>query len=351
MLFGLALGMLSIVKLLDMGFFAVLARPFDPLLDWQLLDDAMTVLAGSIGALPAIGALAVAVTISTALIIYVTRSVQHLSRLVVRHNATAARAVVVLAVTWLTCAMFAIQIVPGVPIAVEASALYLHTRAHLAGTGAQDRQSVSTDAGADAFENTPATDLLTALEGKDVIVAFVESYGRDAVEDPEFASPVGCCARRWRSSTRGGRIRVPECLSDLTDRRGQQLARARHLAFRLMDRQPAALRRPSFQPPVDPHQRLQPRGMAHGRRHARQRLSLARKRVPRLPPGLWRRGDGVSGPPIQLGHHARPVHPVQVRTHRALSSGPPTSDGRDHTGLEPRALGAHPTTRRLERRR
>ena len=190
MLFGLALGMLSIVKLLDMGFFAVLARPFDPLLDWQLLDDAMTVLAGSIGALPAIGALAVAVTISTALIIYVTRSVQHLSRLVVRHNATAARSVVVLAVTWLTCAMFAIQIVPGVPIAVEVSALYLHTRTHLAGAGAQDRQSVSANAGADAFENTPATDLLTGLEGKDVIVAFVESYGRDAVEDPEFASPV-----------------------------------------------------------------------------------------------------------------------------------------------------------------
>jgi hypothetical protein len=29
------------------------------------------------------------------------------------------------------------------------------------------------------------------LEGKDVILAFVESYGRDAVEDPEFASQVG----------------------------------------------------------------------------------------------------------------------------------------------------------------
>ena len=34
-------------------------------------------------------------------------------------------------------------------------------------------------------------DLLTALRGKDVVIAFVESYGRDAVEDPEFASQVG----------------------------------------------------------------------------------------------------------------------------------------------------------------
>ena len=37
---------------------------------------------------------------------------------------------------------------------------------------------------------TPSDELLTALRGKDVIVAFVESYGRVAVEDPEFAPQV-----------------------------------------------------------------------------------------------------------------------------------------------------------------
>jgi hypothetical protein len=191
-LLGLALGLLSLVKLLDMGFFAVLARPFDPLLDWRLLDDAMRFLAGAIGAGPAIGSLAVAITLSTALVIFMTRSVQHLSRLVVRHNSAAARAVVVVAVPWLTCAMLAIQIVPGVPIAVEASAAYLRTRAQPTGTGGpHDRQSIAAAASADAFQNTPAKDLLAALRGKDVIIAFVESYGRDAVEDPEFAAQIG----------------------------------------------------------------------------------------------------------------------------------------------------------------
>ncbi|HET9780099.1 MAG TPA: CDP-alcohol phosphatidyltransferase family protein [Propionibacteriaceae bacterium] len=191
-LLGLALGLLSLVKLLDMGFFAVLARPFDPLLDWRLLDDAMRFLAGAIGAGPAIGSLAVAITLSTALVIFMTQSVQHLSRLVVRHNSAAARAVVVVAVPWLTCAMLAIQIVPGVPIAVEASAAYLRTRAQPTGTGGpHDRQSIAAAASADAFQNTPAKDLLAALRGKDVIIAFVESYGRDAVEDPEFAAQIG----------------------------------------------------------------------------------------------------------------------------------------------------------------
>jgi hypothetical protein len=190
-LVGLALGLLSIVKLLDMGFFAVLARPFHPLLDWTLLDDAMRFLAGAIGAGPAIGSLAVAITLSTALVIFITRSVQHLSRLVVRHNSAAARAVVVLAVPWLTCAMLAIQVVPGVPIAVEASTAYLHTRSHSTGAGPPDRQSIATEVSADAFQDIPTKDLLAALRGKDVIIAFVESYGRDAVEDPEFAPQVG----------------------------------------------------------------------------------------------------------------------------------------------------------------
>jgi hypothetical protein len=190
-LFGVALGLLAIMKLLDTGFFAVLDRPFDPALDWMLLDDAMRFLAGSIGPVPAIGSLAAAVAMGTALVIFTTRSVQHLAHLVVRRNAVAARAVVVLAGLWLTCAMLGSQIVPGVPVAAEGSAVYLQHHHRPARPALQDRQAVPADAGPDAFGNTPGDDLLTALRGKDVVIAFVESYGRDAVEDPEFASQVG----------------------------------------------------------------------------------------------------------------------------------------------------------------
>lgn len=190
-LFGFALGLLTIMKFLDTCFFAVLDRPFDPVLDWMLLDDAMRFLAGSIGPVPAIGSLALAVVLSTALVIFMTRSVQHLARLVVRHNLAAAPAVVVLAGLWLTCAMLGSQIVPGVPVAAEGSAVYLQHRQRPAGPALQDRQSVSAHPGPDAFGNTPGEDLLTALRGKDVVIAFVESYGRDAVEDPEFAPQVG----------------------------------------------------------------------------------------------------------------------------------------------------------------
>ncbi len=347
-LFGLALGLLSIMKLLDMGFFAVLARPFDPLLDWQLLDDAMKFLAGAIGAVPAIGTLAVAVTLSTVLIILVTRSVQHLSRLVVRHNATAARAVVVLAVPWLTCAMLAIQIVPGVPIAVEASALYLDTRAHPAGTGAQDHQSVSTDTDADAFENTPATELLTALEGKDVIIAFVESYGRDAVEDPEFASQVGALldAGDRRLSAVGFASRSA-FLTSPTAGGSSWLAHATLLSGSWIDNQQ---RYDDF--------------ASSDRLTLTRAFSRAGWRTVGVMPGndsAWPQSAslgyhqvygatemGYQGPRFSWATMPDQYTLCTVRTHRALIPEPPTSDGRDHAGLEPCALGAHPTTRRVE---
>lgn len=190
-LFGVALGFLAIIKLLNIGFFAALGRPFNPMLDWMLLDDGMRFLAGSIGSVPAIGSLATAVVFGTALVILMTRSVQHLARLVVRHNGAAARALVVLATVWLTCAMLGIQFVPGVPVAAEGSAIYLQHPHRPTGTALQDQQEIAAAASADLFGKTPGEDLLTALRGKDVIIAFVESYGRDAVEDPEFAPQVG----------------------------------------------------------------------------------------------------------------------------------------------------------------
>src|SRR5207248_7853807 len=56
--------------------------------------------------------------------------------------------------------------------------------------GLHDGQGFAAEAAVDRFRNTPGSDLLTGLRGKDVIVTFVESYGRSAVEDPQFATQV-----------------------------------------------------------------------------------------------------------------------------------------------------------------
>ena len=104
-LLGLALGLLALMKTLDMGFFAILARPFDPVMDWTLFEDGMRFLAAAIGPFAAIGCLAAAVVFSTAVLTWTARAVRRLTRLFVRHNAAASRAVVVIAVPWLACAI------------------------------------------------------------------------------------------------------------------------------------------------------------------------------------------------------------------------------------------------------
>jgi hypothetical protein len=187
---GTVLGLLTVGKILDMGFFAVLARPFDPVLDWALTGDAVDFLAASIGRISAIGSIAAVAVVAVAVVVLVTLSVLRLARLVVRHNTTATGVVAVLAVAWTTCAMFGTQIVPGVPVAAAGAAVLAHDRVRQVRAGLKDQSAFAAQASVDAFRSTPGQELLTGLRGKDVMLAFVESYGRDAIEDPQLAPRV-----------------------------------------------------------------------------------------------------------------------------------------------------------------
>jgi hypothetical protein len=188
-LLGIALGLLAILKLLDMCFFAVLSRPFDPVLDWSLLQDGMTFLAGAIGSFSAIGCLAAAVVFSTLVVLGMTWSVQRLSRSLARHDVIVTRTVVVLAALWFPSALVGAQITAGVPLAAESSAAYLKERGQSANAAARAREGSAT-LPTDPFATIPSEELLASLRGKDVIICFLESYGRSAVEDPEFAPGV-----------------------------------------------------------------------------------------------------------------------------------------------------------------
>ena len=116
-------------------------------------------------------------------------SVLRLTRLVDRHRATSIRAVTALAVVWILCAVFGVQIVPGAPIASTSAAGLAYDHVSQVRADHQDQQ-VSAKAADDPFRNTPGDDLLTGLRGKDVIVAFVESYGRVAVQGSAFSPQV-----------------------------------------------------------------------------------------------------------------------------------------------------------------
>ena len=182
---GVALALLTVLKLLDMGFFATFARPFDPMLDWRLFGPAVEVLSGSIGRPSAIGAVIGVVVLVLGLLVLVPLAVLRLTGIVVRHRAASIRTV-----AWLGCAVFGVQVIAGLPVAATNTAGPAYDHLRLVQEDLGDRRTFAAEASVDAFRDSLGPQLLTALRGKDVVFTFVESYGRDAVEDPEYAPQV-----------------------------------------------------------------------------------------------------------------------------------------------------------------
>jgi hypothetical protein len=66
----------------------------------------------------------------------------------------------------------------------------VYDRAAQIQAGIADARAFEADARVDAFRGTPAGQLLTGLRGDDVMVTFIESYGRVAIEDPQISPGV-----------------------------------------------------------------------------------------------------------------------------------------------------------------
>jgi Sulfatase len=187
---GVVLGLLTILKVVDLGFTAILARPFNLVLDWILLRDATGVVQDSIGTLGAVLTVIGAGLLVIAILVLMTLAVVRLSRLAAAHHTATLRTVAVLAVAWIALAAFGVRLADAGPVASRADASLLANRYQSIRNSLQDRADFEAQAKVDPFKNTPGDQLLNGLRGKDVLLTFVESYGRYAVEDPRFAPPV-----------------------------------------------------------------------------------------------------------------------------------------------------------------
>ncbi|KAB1941389.1 sulfatase-like hydrolase/transferase [Micromonospora sp. ALFpr18c] len=187
---GPLLGLLAIVKLADLGFRTALDRPFDLVLDWLLLDDAFGFVRDSAGRAGAVGAAVGAVLLIGVLLLTVTVALRRFGALLVGHERVATRVVAALTVAWVVCAVVGVRIVPGVPVADAGVTTLIGAHADQVDARLRDRGRFTAQIAADPFQDVPGDQLLTGLRGKDVVLAFVESYGRDAVQDPELAPQV-----------------------------------------------------------------------------------------------------------------------------------------------------------------
>ncbi|SHK52041.1 Phosphoglycerol transferase MdoB [Pseudonocardia thermophila] len=188
---GAVLGLLTVLGLLHIGFHAVLGRPFDPVVDAPLFADGMRFLSGTLGTPVAVVAAVVAGLLAIALPVGLAAAVVRLARVVAHRRTGAARLVAVLVPVWIALAVLGVQLVPGVPVASASAATLARDTAVGIPASLQAQREFAARLTADPLRDVPAAELVAALRGKDVVVVFVESYGRSAVEDPEFAPHVG----------------------------------------------------------------------------------------------------------------------------------------------------------------
>ena len=189
-LVGPAVGVLVLIKLLDLGFFIALDRPFNPVEDWSYLTIGAGTVRDTFGSRDADLAVAAAVAIGLAALVIPALAVGQVARVAARHRGHSLRAIGVLTAAWALCWVFGAQ-VSGAGIA-SMSAVHLavnEVQAVQADLRNQARFQVLI-ASRDPYHDKPPKRLLEGLRGKDVLLVFVESYGEMAVQGTSFSPAI-----------------------------------------------------------------------------------------------------------------------------------------------------------------
>jgi phosphatidylglycerophosphate synthase len=174
---------------LDLGFYEAFDRPFNPLSDPGYIGSGLDLVhrsAGRLGEVLAVGGVVLGVLVVIVLCVWATLRLRRSAKRAPRFWS---RTVVALTVVWAVAGIGGTQIA-GIPVA-SAPATSL-ARAQVDGVRAElrDRQVFQHALSHDAYALTPGSQLLRGLRGKDVMLVFVESYGRVAVDGSWFAPMV-----------------------------------------------------------------------------------------------------------------------------------------------------------------
>jgi phosphatidylglycerophosphate synthase len=193
---GLTLGVLVIVKLLDIGFLTAFDRPFNPVDDWSFTGIGIETLRDSVGRREANLLLVGAVVLAIGLIVFTTLAVLRLSRVAAGRRRRSLQVIGALGVVWLLAWAFNAHLVGHTPVASASSADLVAGEAHVIRVSLQGQAAFAREIAHDRFANTPGSRLLTALRGKDVLLVFVESYGRVAVQGSSFSPQVDAALKQ-----------------------------------------------------------------------------------------------------------------------------------------------------------
>ena len=348
---GALLGAWAVLTAFDVGFATVLARPFDPVLDRALVADAAEFVGSTYGPGARVAAVVGAVVLGVVLLVGGALAARWVVTRAAARRRVVLRALGVLGAVWLVAAVAGTTTAPGVRLAAASTAAGVAGRAELTAASLRDADAFAAQSRADAWADTPPADLLTALRGKDVVLAIVESYGRAALTDPGLAPTVTPVLERAdRELPAAGWGARSGFLTSSVVGSGSWLAHATLLSGLRVDNQQRYLTLTSSD---------------------RSTLSVAFRRAgwdtAAVQPGTtraWPEGTfygydraydvrdlGYRGPVLRLGLDARPVRARPRRPPRARPAPPAAADhGRGRPGLQPRAVDPAAAHGRVGRR-
>ena len=194
---GILLGVLTFAKILNIAFYEYVDRAFNPVFDWGSIGSALGVVRDTIGPTRTDIALVLLGLGLILLVAAITAATIHITTVAARHRRGTVRGLAGLAAVWAVCAGLSLQFIPGSPVA-STSAVGLAVAQVRATQAAFSDQRLFERAihSPDPEASVPASDLLTGLRGKDVIIAFVESYGQVSIQGSSFSQGIDAVLRR-----------------------------------------------------------------------------------------------------------------------------------------------------------
>jgi phosphatidylglycerophosphate synthase len=187
---GLVVALLLLVKVLDLSFNSVFARDFDPVGDWSYLGPGVGVLGDSIGAGWARAAAVLAGLATLALLVGVPLAMVRLVRVAAARPRFSLTAATAFATAWVLCFATGVQAVKGAPVASTSAYTLTVDEVQLVRSDLADRRAFANEIDTDAYAGADPAQTLAGLAGKDVLLVFVESYGRVAVQDTSYSEGI-----------------------------------------------------------------------------------------------------------------------------------------------------------------
>ena len=189
-LVGPVLALLVILKILDIVFFSILARPFDLIGDAGDAGISLETMRAALGDTTANMLVVGGVLLAVALLVLITLAMFRLMRLAAANRRWSLRAVAALGAFSLLCSVSGMRLLSHTPIAAASSSgLFVHEVGAVE-ADIHDQSVFAKLIRHDRFRNMPGDQLLTGLRGKDVLLVFVESYGQVSVQGSSFSPAI-----------------------------------------------------------------------------------------------------------------------------------------------------------------